>query len=167
MAQDFEDAINLDQMTDDDIRELVRQRLDEDDAFDADAVDVDVREGRVTVEGRVGTEGERQRVAQLLTALGAAGYDNNVVVDETTRAQRSDAADVARLEDAAAQAPLGESAGSTSDTAEHLRPDPAGEQYGTKDMKKAIEQGQTYTPPDGPMQEGIGGGDGREGGEHH
>lgn len=159
MPKDFEDALNLDQMDDDDIGELLRQRLDEAEEFDVDSVDIEVREGHVTVEGRVGTDQERQHVEQVLTALGAEDYDNNVVVDESTRAERSDAADIAHLEDSAVTDGLGERGKSTSDTAEHLQEDTASEQYGTRDMKKAIEQGQSFNPPDGPLQEGVGGGE--------
>jgi hypothetical protein len=161
MARDYENAINLDQLEDGDIRELVRQHLEEDDDFDADSVDIDVSDGRVTVEGRVGTEAERQHVEQVLTALGASRYSNDVVVDETYRAQRSEAADEARAEDAAAAAPMGEAGERTTDTAQHLQDDEAGDLYGTRDMQKAIQEGQTYVPPDGPTQEGI------EGDERH
>jgi hypothetical protein len=154
MARDYEDAVNLDQMTDGDVRALVRQRLDEADEFDADAVDIEVRDGRIRVEGRVGTEGERQHVDQVLTELGAQSYDNQVVVDRLARAERDEAADIARLEDAATTSGLGESAKATSDTAEHLRPDDAGDMYGTRDVQKAVEEGKSYTPPDGPLQEG-------------
>ena len=167
MANDYENTINLDQLDDEDIEELVTQRLDEDEDFDVDAVEVHASDGRITVEGRVGTDGERQHVEQVLTALGAEEYANNVVVDEAARTERAEAADIAHLEDEAAQSGLGESAKVTSDTAQHLQPDDAGEQYGTKDMQKAIQQGQTYTPPDGPTQEGIEGGEGRPGGEQH
>lgn len=159
MTHDYEDAINLDHLTDGDVRDLVRQQLDEADAFDAEAVDIEVVDGRIRVEGRVGTDEERAHVEQVLTALGAVNYDNNVVVDPNARASRHDAADMARLEDAAADDPLGDAGGSTSDTAEHLRPDDRGEMYGTRDMQKAIEEGKSYNPPEGPMQEGIGEGE--------
>lgn len=159
MPNDFENTINFDQMDDDDIGELVRQRLDEDADFDVDTVDVHVQDGQVRVEGRVGTEGERQHVTQVLSFLGTTEIENNVVVDENTRAQRSDAADEALAEDAAATAAVGESGKSTSDTAEHLQPDDAGEMYGTRNPRKAIEEGKSYTPPEGPTQEGIGGGE--------
>jgi hypothetical protein len=161
MTDDFEDAINLDRMEDEDIRDLVHQLLDEAEAFDADAVEIEVENGRVRVEGRVGTEGERQRVDQVLTSLGAADYENNVVVDRLARADRDESADIARMEDAAAAPALGASSGSTSDEAQHLRPDDAGELYGTRDMGRAIQEGKTYEPPDGPIQEGI------EGDERH
>ena len=162
MPKDFEGTINLDQMDDDDVRDLVLQRLDEAEDFDADSVEIEVSDGRVVVEGRVGTEEERQHVEQVLNAMGAEEYENNVVVDEIARAEHSEAADVAALEDDAVDDELGERGRNTSDTAEHLHPDTAGEQFGTHDMKKAIEQGQSYSPPDGPMQEGIGGGNGGE-----
>lgn len=155
MAQDYENAINLDQMDDEEIEGLVRQQLDEDTDFDVATVDVHARGGRVRVEGRVGTEGERQRVEQVLTALGANDFDNDVVVDPNTRAERSEAADDAIAEDAAATGPTGDSAGTTTDTAEHLQPDDGSELYGTNDPQKATEEGKPYTPPEGPTQEGI------------
>lgn len=155
MANDFENAINLDQMDDDDVGELVRQRLDEDTDFDVDAVEVAVDGGHVTVEGRVGTEAERQHVDQVLSFLGAEDFENNVVVDETTRAERAAGADEALAEKSNATAPLGESGQTTSDTAEHLQPDDDAELYGTSDPQKAIQDGKTYTPPDGTTQEGI------------
>jgi BON domain len=158
MPKDFENAINTDQLDDDEVRDLVRQQLEEADDFDADDVEISVREGRVLIEGRVGTDEERQHVEQVLTALGVNDYQNDVVVDEAARAEYSEAADVARLEDAAVDDELGERGRTTSDTAEHLRQDTAGEQFGTRDLKKAVEQGQSYNPPDGPMQEGIEGG---------
>lgn len=155
MAKDFEGTINLDQMEDPEIEALVRQQLDEEPRFNPDTVEIEVENGQVTVSGRVGTEGERQHVEQVLTALGATDYVNDVVVDEIARSQRPDAADEARAEDAQATAPIGESGKVTTDTAEHLQPDDAGDMYGTRDPKKAIEEGKTYTPPDSPVQEGI------------
>lgn len=159
MPEDFENAINLDQLDDAEVRDLVRQRLNEAEDFDVDEVEVSVREGRVRVEGRVGTEEERQHVDQVLSGFGAEDFENNVIVDESRRAEHSDAADIAALEDAAIDDELGERGNVTSDMAEHLQPDTAGEQFGTHDMRKAIEQGQSYSPPEGPMQEGIGPGE--------
>lgn len=159
MPHDYEDAINLDQMTDEDVRDLVRQRLDQGEDFEADTLEVEVTDGRVRVEGRVGTEGERQYVEQVLSGLGVVDYDNDVVVDRLTRHEQSEAADLAHLEDAATDDQLGESGKATSDTAEHLLPDDLGEIQGTRDMQKAIEEGKSYQPPEGPFQEGIGEGE--------
>jgi hypothetical protein len=80
-----------------------------------------------------------------------------VVVDRLRRAERNEAADMARIEDAAATAGLGEADGSTSDTARHLRPNEANEAYGTRDVQEAVEEGRSYNPPEGPFQEGVGG----------
>jgi hypothetical protein len=113
------------------------------------------------VAGRVGTEAERQRVEQVLTALGAADYQNHVVVDESARARRDPAADEAHIEDQQAAAQTGESGKATTDTAEHLHRDRSDRLYGTKDVKEAIEEGVPYTPPDQPVQEGV------EGDEDH
>lgn len=159
MGGDFEDAINLDQMTDADVRELVRQRLGESEELEADTLDVDVVDGRVRIEGRVGTDGERQHVEQVLGSLGALDYENNIVVDPVTRIERPEAADRARLEDAATTSELGDTADTTSDTADHLRPHPDREARGTRDMGEAIQEGRSYNPPEGPFQEGVGEGE--------
>lgn len=159
MAEDFEDAINLDQMTDADVRELVRQRLGESEELEADTLDVDVVGGRIRIEGRVGTEGERQHVEQVLGGLGAVDFENNVVVDPVTRIERPEAADRARLEDEAASSGLGDPSDATSDTAEHFRADPESEARGTQDMREAIQEGRSYNPPEGPFQEGVGEGE--------
>lgn len=159
MSNDFEGSINIDQMDDAEVSDLIRQRLDEAVDFDVAAVDVAVRDGQVTVEGRVGTEGERQHVEQLLSQLGATEFENNVVVDSNARAQRADAADDAHAEDEAARADLGESGKTTSDTADHLQPDDDGEMFGTRSPREAIEEGKSYTPPEGPTQQGFGGGE--------
>lgn len=158
---DFENTFNLDQMTDGDIEELVRQQLDEDEAFDPETVDIAVRGGDITVSGRVGTEAERQRVAQVLTGLGATDFQNDVVVDKTARAHRDDAADEAHIGDQEARAQIGESGKATTDTAEHLHRDRSDRLYGTKDVQEAVEEGTPYTPPDRPVQEGV------EGDEEH
>ncbi len=111
--------------------------------------------------GRVGTEGERQHVGQVVASLGITELENQIVVDEVRRAQRDPAADVARIEDARADAAIGESGKSTSDTAEHLQPGERGDLRGTRDVKEAIQEGRPYTPPRGPVQEGV------EGDERH
>jgi len=156
---DYEDGINLEQMTDADVRALLRQRLEEAEEFDVDAVEIEVADGHVRVDGRVGTDGERQHIEQVLSQLGAVDYTNDVIVDRLARAERHEAADMARLEDAATTAEMGETRTSSSDTADHLRPDVAGELYGTGDMQKAVEEGKSYNPPEGPFQEGIGEGE--------
>lgn len=154
---DFENTLNLEQMTDVDVEELVHQQLGEDDAFNADTVEIDVEDGTIRVSGRVGTEAERQRVSQILTSLGATGFENDVVVDEAARARRDDAADIAHVEDQEARAQIGESGKATTDTAEHLSEDRSDRLYGTKDVRKAVEEGTPYTPPDRPVQEGVAG----------
>ncbi|NIP78118.1 MAG: hypothetical protein GWM90_02495, partial [Gemmatimonadetes bacterium] len=118
-------------------------------------------DGNITVAGRVGTEGERQHVGQVVASLGITELENQIVVDEVRRAQRDPAADVARIEDARADAAIGESGKSTSDTAEHLQPGERGDLRGTRDVKEAIQEGRPYTPPRGPVQEGV------EGDERH
>ncbi|MGH7480807.1 MAG: BON domain-containing protein, partial [Longimicrobiales bacterium] len=153
MRRDFEDLYDLDDLSDQELEELIRQKLEERDELDADAVDVAVKNGRVHISGRVGTEEEIQEIEQILDDdLGVSNYVNDVIVDETTRAEHSEAADVTRVEDAAVEDELGERGKRTEDTAEHLLPDTEGELYGTHDMQKAVERGESYNPPDRPPQ---------------
>lgn len=116
---------------------------------------MEVEGGRVRVEGRVGTEGERQHVDQVLSSLGVVDYRNEVVVVRLARESRAEAADQARIEDTASPAQMGESSRPLSDTAQHLDPDEAGEMYGTRDPQRAAGEGKSYNPPEGPFQEGI------------
>ena len=63
MARDFENIHDLENLSDDELRELVRQRLAEHNALDPDDITVRVEAGTIVLAGRVGTDGER-RIAE-------------------------------------------------------------------------------------------------------
>jgi hypothetical protein len=156
MARDYEDVHGIDSLPDEDVRELILQRIGEGADIDADLVEVRVDAGHIFLEGRVGTEHELQVIEQLVTNV--AGGDmvtNELVVDGLVRGERSEAADIAAAEDASAEPTLGEGGHRTSDTAEHLLDDTERDLFGTRSTQDAIEQGHSYNPPDGPIQEGT------------
>ena len=67
MARDYEDIHDLDDLSDDELRELVRSHLREHRGLDADDVSVEVEDGVVRLQGRVGTEGELRIAAHVVT----------------------------------------------------------------------------------------------------
>lgn len=155
MADDYEEVYDLEAMADDELRELIVQKLREDGDLDLDLIDVRVETGQVRLEGRVGTEQESRQAEQIVTdVLGITNATNELVVDELMRGERSEAADVAAMEDLRAEPALGEGGHRTADTAEHLLADTEHEQFGTSDPKEAIERGFSYNPPTRPLQDG-------------
>lgn len=143
MAQDFENIYDIESMDDGEIKALIEQELSENPDIDPADVDVSVSAGMVTLEGRVGTEGEYQGIEHVVTDLiGIKDVSNNLVIDELRRGEQSEAADYAAGD-------------RTSDTAQHLMDDTAGDQFGTSDMSEAISEGLSYNPPDNPVQEGT------------
>ena len=160
MASDYEDLYDIDNMSDADLKALVIQELHEHPEIDVDLIEVSVQDGEVRIAGRVGTEQEVQQVEHVLTdLLGASDIHNELVIDELVRGQRSEAADDAAIEEAEADAQVGETARRTSDTAEHLMDDIAADQFGTHNVQDAIQRGTAYEPPDRGLQEGILGGE--------
>jgi hypothetical protein len=156
MAGDFEDIYDLENMTDEEIAELVREGLGEYPDLDASGVDVAVKDGRVVLSGRVGTEAELQTIEQVVSdVIGLPAVENELVVDPLTRVQQPEAADEANA--ALYNSPRGQRGGAnrTEDTAAHLLDDTGAEQYGTSDMGEAIERGYSYNPPATPMQDGT------------
>jgi hypothetical protein len=156
MAGDFEDIYDLENMTDEEITQLVREELDAYPDLDAGGLEIDVQDRRVKVGGRVGTEAELQMVEQVLTdVIGLPSVENEMVVDALRRGLQDEAADVANAQ--LYNSPRGQRGGAnrTEDTAAHLLDDTGAEQYGTNDMGEAIERGYSYNPSDTPIQEGT------------
>ncbi|HEU5210285.1 MAG TPA: BON domain-containing protein [Longimicrobiales bacterium] len=156
MVNDYEDTRDLGELTDGELRDLIYERLRANDAL-IEETDIDVRvvAGAVTLTGRVGTEGDLQRIEQVITdEIGVVDVTSNIGIDEGLRDQQPDAADEAVMEGLDERATSG-GADRTEDSAEHLMEDRAAEQYGTRDMGEAIERGYSYEPPDSPTPEGT------------
>lgn len=156
MARDDADFSDIESMGDEELTQLVREELNEHPDLDADGIDVGVKDGRVTLAGRVGTEAEFQVIEHVLSdVLGIATVENGLVVDELVRQEQPEAADNANAGVYASGGSASGGANRTEDSAEHLLRDTTAEQYGTSDMGEAVERGHTYNPPDTPVQEGT------------
>ena len=156
MANDYEDTRDLTELSDSELRELIYERLRANDAaIDDTDIEVHVVSGAVTMTGRVGTEGDLQRIEQVVTdEIGVIEFTSNIGIDEGLRETQPDAADDAAMAGSDERATSG-GADRTEDSAEHLMDDRAAEQYGTRDMGEAIERGYSYEPPDSPTPEGT------------
>lgn len=137
---------DFDGMSDDEIRSVVLEHIRDYPNLDADDVDVLVRDGAVTLTGRVGSDAEVQIASSLLDdLLGLEQFSNELMVDELRRG-----------EDDGETTAMGDPGSYQSDTAEHLVEDLEAETYGTDDMGKAIRDGSPYSPPDAPSTDGYG-----------
>ena len=151
------DLYDLSHMTDEEIRELVVQQLREYPNVDAEWIDVQVKDGAVTLTGRVGTDAELQ-VAEAILAdvIGVATYSNELMVDELHRGESPEAIDDwLALEEESDDQLGGGPETQQSDTADHLVEDLEAEAFGTHDMGEAIQDGIPYIPPDRPIGDGY------------
>jgi hypothetical protein len=144
-------------LTDDELYEVVLERLREHPGIDAESIDVAVSGGEVTLAGRVGSDGEVEVAGQLLSdVLGVPRLRNELVVDVLRRGEMPEAADDAVRADLEVDDQAGEGSPEQSDTAAHLSPDLEAETFGTHDASQAVEEGATYVPPDRPRGDGYG-----------
>jgi hypothetical protein len=157
MARDFENIDNIDDLSDDELRGLVREHLDAHNALDIDDLTVRVEDGVVVLGGRVGTDGERLIAEHVVTdVVGTQRYRNEIFVDPTRRAVSPDAVDEHLVdEDRREGLALGDRAVPLSPEAEHLEDDLDSQLYGTTDVQRAIEDGAAWIPPESPTQEGF------------
>ena len=170
MARDFEDVHDIDDLSDDELRGLVREHLASDSALDIDDLTIHVREGHVILDGRVGTDEERRIAEHIVTdVLGIEDYENNIFVDPVRRALSPEAIDDSLAEEDAEDGRLlGDRPVGISPETEVQREDLDAELYGTSDVGHAIEEGTTWIPPEAPTPEGYPGQDERgEFGEDH
>jgi hypothetical protein len=164
MARDFEDIHDLDDLSDTELRDLVREHLAAHRGIDADDVGVTVRDGRVTLDGRVGTEEERRIAERVVTdVLGVEDCENDLLVDAARRAESPEAADDNLVqEDAEEGLLLGDRPVPLNPESEHLADDVDHELYGTTDVQHAIADGTAWIPPEAPTPEGGVGDEGTE-----
>jgi hypothetical protein len=157
MARDFEDMNDIDDLSDDELRGLVREHLEAHNALDIDDLTVRVEDGTVILGGRVGTDGERLIAEHVVTdVVGIEKYRNEIFVDATRRAVSPEAVDEHIVdEDRREGLALGDRAVPLSPEAEHLEEDLDSELYGTTDVQRAIEDGNAWIPPESPTQEGL------------
>jgi hypothetical protein len=161
VEKDYEDIDEIDELTDGELRALVRDRLEEQVAFDPNDVEIGVRGGVVTLSGRVGTEQELRIVEHVVTDLvGIKEVKNNLVVDPIRRAESPVAIDEHLVDEELHEGILlGDRPRPEDPEAEHLREDIRAELFGTTDVQESIEEGIPWNPPDGPTPEGAYGSD--------
>jgi hypothetical protein len=170
MARDFEDVNDLDDLSDDELRGLVREHLASDSALDIDDLTINVEDGHVRLDGRVGTDEERRIAEHIVTdVIGIEDYENNIFVDPIRRAMNSEAADDNVADEEATEGRLlGDRPVGISPESETKVEDLDAELYGTTDVGHAIEEGTAWIPPEAPTPEGYPGQDERgESGEDH
>jgi hypothetical protein len=170
MARDFEDVNDIDDLDDDELRGMVREHLAADSALDIDDLTINVEDGHVILDGRVGTDEERRIAEHIVTdVLGVEDYENNIFVDPVRRATSPEAADDNLAdEDATEGRLLGDRPVSLSPEVEDRLEDEDAQLYGTTDLSHAMEEGTSWIPPEAPTPEGFPGQDERgELGEDH
>lgn len=157
MQQDFDNTDEIRDLDDQELHRLVRDRLADDMAIDADDLLVEVRDGRVRLSGRVGTDGERRIADHILSdSIGLTDYDNEIVVDPIRRAESPEAIDDHLADEELHEGRmLGDRPPQSSDEAEHLGQDLDAQLFGTTDVTEATESGAPWTPPTGPTPEGM------------
>ena len=157
MARDFEDLHHLDDLSDDELRGLVRDHLAAHNALDIDDITVTVRDGRVTLEGRVGTDGERLIAEHVVTDLvGAQRCQNDIFVDPARRALSPEPIDEHLAdEDRREGLLLGDRPRPIEPSTDTTHESLDAEMFGTSDVGEAIQDGTSWIPPESPTQEGF------------
>ena len=163
MARDYEDFSSIDDLDDDELKQLVRDRLAEHPDLDIDDITVEVSDGTIRLEGRVGTEAELRVAEHVVTDLvGASDVENGLVVDPVRRAETpQDIEESLATEAQSAGTVYGEMPPQDSDEVHEARGDEDLDErmYGTTDVQDAIAHGTSYIPPESPTPEGLRGTD--------
>ena len=157
MAGDFEDIHDLENLSDRELRDLVREHLEASTALDIDDITVRVEDGCVILEGRVGDAGEEQVAEHVLTdVLGITNFQNNLVADPIRRAESPMAIDDHLADEERHEGLLlGDRPVSLSDESQHLADSPEEEAEGTTDVGRSIEGALPWIPPESPTPEGL------------
>jgi hypothetical protein len=157
MARDFEDVNNIDNLSDDELRGVVRNHLEAHNALDVDDFTIQVHEGQVILGGRVGTDGERLIAEHILTdVLGTQRFRNDVFVDPMRRAESPEAVDDSIEDDERREGLLlGDREVPMSAEAADAEPNLDDDLYGATDVHRAIADGTAWIPPESPTQEGL------------
>ena len=94
MPRDYEDIFDLDDLSDDELRSLIRAELEDYETLDSDNILVRVTNGVVELSGRVGTDEERRIADHVLSdVVGVSRYQNNLLVDPVRRDEEPEAVD--------------------------------------------------------------------------
>jgi hypothetical protein len=171
MESDFENSADIENLSDRELRQLVRDKLDEHEGIDPEDITVIVRNGVLNLSGRIGSEAELRVADHIITdQLGIVDYENEMVVDSLRRPASPDAIDDHDADERATEGLLlGDRALPLSPEAEHLDENILAEVEGTADVQKSIESAIPWVPPESPTPEGFAGNESAPGayGEDH
>jgi hypothetical protein len=161
VEKDYENVSDRDNLSDNELRALVRDEFEAQLAFDPDDVDIAVSSGVVRVSGRVGTEAEFRIVERVVTDLvGLDNLKNELVVDPIRRAESPEPIDEHVVDEELHEGLLlGGRPRPEDPEAEHLQENTRAELFGTTDVQEAISGAIPWNPPDGPTPEGVSGPD--------
>jgi BON domain-containing protein len=165
MDRDFENIHDIDNLSDDELRQLVRNHLAAHNGLDADYLDVRIEDGVVVLGGRVGTEGERRIANHVVTdILGITSVRDEIMIDPLHRAESPEAIDDHIVdEDRTDGLLLGDKPLPFDPEAEPVDGDDPysldKHLFGTADVQDAIAGGTPWIPPESPTPEGIAGQD--------
>ncbi|MDQ2890826.1 MAG: BON domain-containing protein [Gemmatimonadota bacterium] len=157
MPRDYEDIFDTEDLDPDELRRLVRETLRDNRSIDPLDINVHVRDDKVILTGRVGTDAEK-RIAERVVAdrIGLTNVESQLVVDPLRRATSPEAADESISDEEEHEGLLlGDAPRNHADTAEHLAADADDDLLGTVDRTEAIEDGIPWIPPESPTPEGT------------
>ncbi|HEX4684925.1 MAG TPA: BON domain-containing protein, partial [Gemmatimonadaceae bacterium] len=151
------DIHDIEDLSDDELRGLVREHLAANNMVDVDEIVVTAKDGVVCLDGRVGTDGERLVAEHVLTdLLGIREFQNNLFVDPIRRAMSPEAIDEHLVEEDRNEGLLlGDRPVPINPETETVQDDIDHDLYGTSDVGHAIADGTAWIPPESPTQEGI------------
>jgi hypothetical protein len=165
MERDFENIHDIDNLSDEELRQLVRSHLAAHNALDADYLDVRIEDGVVVLGGRVGTEAERRIAYHVVTdSLGITSVRNEIMIDPIHRGESPEAVDDHLAEEEREDGLLlGDKPQPFDDEAKPVDGDDPysldKHLFGTTDVQDAIAGGTAWIPPEGPTPEGFSGQD--------
>lgn len=157
MEKDYENIDDIDDLSDNELRALVRDTFDQQMAIDPDDVTIHARGGVVTLSGRVGTDEEFRIAERLVTdVVGVGKVRNNLFVDPIRRAESPEPIDEHLVDEELHEGLLlGDMARTEDPEAEHLHENLRAELFGTTDVQESIGGAIPWNPPDGPTPEGT------------
>jgi hypothetical protein len=161
MARDYENLHDLDDLSDDELRGLVREHLRAHHGLDIADIGVHTEDGAVRLTGRVGTEAERRIAERVVTdVLGVQIVRNELLIDPMRRAESPEAIDDHLADEEAHEGLLlGDRSVPQDPEAEHLTEDLDARLFGSTDVGKVISEGLPWIPPESPTPEGFSGSD--------
>lgn len=156
MARDFENIHDLEDLSDDELTEVVRNHLRAHNALDIDELEVRAENGVVFLGGRVGTDEEYRIAEHVVTdVLGILAVENGIFVDPSRRAESPEAIDEHLAdEDRQEGLLLGDRAVPLSPEVDQVKDRLDEQLYGTTEVQKAIEGATSWIPPEAPTPEG-------------